>query len=129
MRKTTFGIPFACFALAIFASGCGGAGGDLPELVPVTGQVTKGGQPVEGASVTFTPEKGGLSGGMTDAEGRFELYYTVDHKGAVIGKHVVKVSKMEGEAGDETIPAEFNENSTLTKEVTKEGPNDFKIEI
>ena len=121
----------ARLALIALLAGCGGGGlGDLPELALVTGQVTQGGKPVEGATVTFVPEgDGSLSNGMTDAEGRFELYYSEEHKGAVPGKHTVRISKFEGEAGEELIPTKYNEESTLTKEVTKEGPNDFKFEL
>ncbi len=118
----------ACIALGALFVGCGESS-EIPELAPVTGRVTKGGKPVEGARVTFQPETGPSSGGITDAEGRFELYYSADQKGAVPGKHTVKISKMSGEAGDETIPAKFNENSTLSKEVTKSGLNDFDLKI
>ena len=110
-------------------SGCGEAGPEIPDLVPATGVVTKGGKPISDAIVTFWPEKGGQSVGNTDAEGRFELKYMGTTPGAVIGKHTIKISKMSGEAGDELIPRQFNDASKLSKEVTKPGPNEFKFEI
>src|SRR5512138_20654 len=93
---------FGGLALLALVAGCGGSGaGDLPELAEVTGRVTMAGQPLEGAIVVFEPRQGGsLSTGVTDADGRFELIYSQDHKGAVPGQHTVKVSKMDGEAGD-----------------------------
>ncbi len=121
-------VLFACIVLTFLFVGCGESL-DVPDLAPVTGRVTQAGKPVDGANVTFLPETGPSSGGMTDADGKFELDYSPNHKGAVPGKHTVKISKMSGEAGDETIPAKFNEQSTLTKQVTKEGPNNFDIAI
>lgn len=122
-------ILFVCATLVAIGPGCSNTANDVPELAPVTGTVTMGGKPLEGAQVTFTPQTGGLSGGTTDATGRFELYYKADLKGAVPGKHTIKISKMEGEAVKELVPAKYNEQSTLTEEVKKEGPNDFKFEL
>jgi hypothetical protein len=111
-------------------TGCGDSGPPIPELAPVTGTVTQGGKPLEGASVSFWPSgKGSPSVGATDAQGKFELKYGGKTAGAPIGTHTVRISKMTGEAGDELIPAKHNENSKLTKEVKKDGPNDFKIEL
>ncbi len=114
-----------------FLAGCGGdSGPPIPDLAPTTGTVTLGGKPLEGASVAFWPEgKGSPSVSSTDAEGRFELKYGGKVAGAPIGKHTVRISKMKEEAGDELIPAKYNDNSKLTQEVTKDGPNDFKIEL
>ena len=119
----------ATLALIVLA-GCGESGPPIPELAPVTGTVTQGGKPLEGASVSFWPEgKGSPSISATDAEGRFELKYGGKADGAPLGKHTVRISKMKEEAGNELIPAKYNERSTITKDVTKEGPNDFKIEL
>jgi hypothetical protein len=119
----------SCLAATLLA-GCSGAEAVLPELVPVTGVVTKGGQPVAGAVVTFEPQReGSLSVGATDATGHFELTYLREYKGAVPGPHLVRISKMEGEAGAELIPAKFNEKSKVTCEVTATAPNEFQFEI
>jgi hypothetical protein len=117
-----------CSVLTLNLTGCGGGASDLPDLAPVTGTVTQGGQPLEGATVVFEPEKGAPSIGATDATGRYELYYH-DLKGAIPGKHTVRISKLDGEAGPETVPARFNAQSTITKEVSATEPNDIKIEI
>jgi len=122
-------LSVAVVVTSAVSSGCGSGGPPVPELVPATGVVTKGGQPVVDAIVTFWPEKGAQSVGNTDAEGRFELKYMGTTPGAVPGKHSVKISKMSGEAGEELIPRQFNDASKLTKEVTKPGPNEFKFEI
>jgi hypothetical protein len=115
-------------ALAMAVIGCGG-GADLPELVPVSGKVTLDGQPVAEARVSFEPEKGAMSSGRTDAEGHFEVYYAGANKGAIVGKHKVKISKMDGEAGSELIPPQFNEKTTLSQEVSKAGPNEFTFDL
>lgn len=122
---------FSAAAVVVMAglSGCGEAAPEIPELAPATGVVTKGGKPLADAIVTFWPEKGASSVGNTDAEGRFELKYLGTTPGAVIGKHIVKISKMTGEAGDELVPRQFNDASKVSKEVTKPGPNEFKFEI
>ncbi|MFV0444043.1 MAG: carboxypeptidase regulatory-like domain-containing protein [Planctomycetaceae bacterium] len=111
-------------------SGCGG-GSDptLPTLVPVTGVVLQQGQPLTGAIVTFEPLAGSLSSGATNEEGRFELQYSADLLGAVPGMHTVRISKMNGEAGDELIPRKFNEKSQIQREVTAEATNEFQFEI
>jgi len=115
-------------ALLVFVVGC--AGGDVPNLAKdVTGRVTLNGQPVADAVVLFEPQSGRPSSGKTDADGRFVLYYSETHTGAVPGQHIVRVSKMEEEAGQELIPERYNFGSTLTETVTMDGPNDFTIEL
>jgi hypothetical protein len=122
----------ACLAALISAClmGCGGgAPDDLPELVSVTGTVTMDGAPVEGAQVVFEPEKGPAASGMTNATGKFELYTGSGHAGAVPGIHMVRISKMEGDAGSELIPARYNINSEMARNVDAPGPNEIKIEL
>ena len=65
-----------------------------PALAPVKGKVTHAGQPVAGANVMFQPETGIASGGVTGADGRFELQTPNDRRpGAVPGKHLVSILK------------------------------------
>lgn len=116
--------------LAGLLSGCGrGVDPTIPELVPVTGVVMQGGKPVAGVVVTFEPEAGSLSAGATNDQGMFELRYSRDKMGAVPGNHRVRLSKLNGEAGDETIPRRFNEKSQIQREVSKAGENSFTFEI
>ncbi len=76
--------------LVIFAGGCDNG----PRVVPVKGVVMRGGQPFKASLiVTFYPESGGRpSTGVTDAEGRFELKFDKDTKGAAVGTHKVVVA-------------------------------------
>ncbi|MCC9609156.1 carboxypeptidase-like regulatory domain-containing protein [Blastopirellula sp. JC732] len=88
----------AILALAS-AAGCGSSRSDLPDLVNVTGKITVDGKQVPGLRVVFEPEFGRRSVGMTNESGEFYLEYLTQIKGAVPGKHTVKVT-WEGEATD-----------------------------
>jgi hypothetical protein len=79
-------LPFALLLLI----GCGGN----PKVVAVKGTVTRGGQPFKSRlSLTFYPENGGRpSTADSDVDGRFELKFDRDTRGAVVGKHKVVVA-------------------------------------
>jgi hypothetical protein len=85
--------------LLLFAAGCSGAGAEdpnWPARTPVTGEVLYKGQPVEGATVIFSPTENGYPGiARTDAEGRFELQTFRPGDGAVPGLFQVAVRKVE----------------------------------
>ncbi|WP_254506716.1 Ig-like domain-containing protein [Anatilimnocola floriformis] len=72
--------------LAVTCIGCGRS-----DVVPVSGTVVRGGQPVPNVVVWFTPAEGRPSWALTDSNGHFELEYNREHKGAKVGKHVVTV--------------------------------------
>lgn len=123
-----------CSTLAFVAALCallGGCGGG-PELGTVTGTVTLGGKPLEGALVSFAPQNGRPSSDTTDAAGHYELQYTIDKPGAMIGSHSVSIStstmREDGTITAERVPAKFNTQSTLKREV-KSGENVFDFEI
>lgn len=119
-------------------SGCLGDGSDpLPDLYEVTGIVTLDGQPLEGAKVVFEPEevreKGRrrASSGTTGADGTYQLNYNSNASGATRGKHKVMIFKMPNdsdEAGEQLIPAKYNEKTELTAEVT-EGDNKIDFDL
>ena len=90
-----------CFAtLAIIGLlGCGGSSG--PARAQVSGKVTLGGKPLEGASVYFASSDGKFVGfGKTGADGTYRLA-----QGAVPGPNKIFISKIEGE-----LPAGFDDN-------------------
>lgn len=75
-----------------------GCGGDhRPARVPVSGVVTMGGDPVEGALVTFMPKtpEGEAATGTTDASGKYVLTTFERADGAVPAEYSVKVAKYE----------------------------------
>jgi hypothetical protein len=124
----------------------------------VSGTVTLDGQPLENALVTFTPEGGGRgASGVTDASGKY-LLATAGQAGAVPGTHRVTVTTLnQGQATNmadvpsdseaymkqatgvdtsaydkaetqEKIPAKYNTESTLVKEVTA-GTNVIDLQL
>ena len=70
--------------------GCSKASG--PQVVRVNGTVTYQGKPVANLLVTFMPTQGRPSHATTDANGHFDLQYTGEEKGAVVGRHTAWVS-------------------------------------
>lgn len=69
-----------------------------PKFYPATGTVTYEGKPVDGAMVTFTPEKGSTGSSTTDAAGKFTIM-SDGKPGAVVGTHKVTVAKSSMAAG------------------------------
>ena|SRR6476659_431010 len=74
--------------------GCSGG----PKFAPVSGVVKLDGQPYGNAVISFqpigtdaNPEPGRGSSAYTDANGRFELLTDDARKGAVVGKHRVRI--------------------------------------
>ena len=98
-------IPAAC---SLAALGCGGSGGRTNlKVVPVTGKVTLGGEPLADATLTFYYEgqipEGYLGpGAVTMADGTFEAI-TGTQKGAMAGTYKVTVSKLVGPDGKPVI--------------------------
>lgn len=83
-----------CAAVLATAAGCGKKGRKL-DLVPVTGKITLEGQPVEGATVTFSPKgKGNAAAAITGKDGTYRLK-TFDQEGAEPGSYDVSVTKID----------------------------------
>jgi len=76
--------------------GCGRQAG-VEGVIKVTGTVTYQGKPVDGASVTFSPDSatGRAASGRTDASGRFELTTLNAGDGVLAGSYKVAISKIE----------------------------------
>lgn len=129
-------------------SGCSKKGGLAP-LADVTGTITLDGQPAPGVLVEFNPQLTPLvassganqgkppvagSTGLTNAEGKFSLQYDKQRAGAVLGSHVVRVSKLpaydpeDKPAAPDPIPPQYNIASTITFDV-KEGPNTYNLDV
>lgn len=123
---------FACNLLVglLLITGCDKSTG--PELGQVKGRVTLNGQPLEGARIIFWPGEGRPSVATTDGAGRYELRYTTNQNGALVGNHQVRISTAiplpDDTTAKEVVPAEFNTNSTLVREV-KLGRNEYDFDI
>jgi hypothetical protein len=81
--------------VACGAIGCGQSG---PATSAVSGKVVLSGKPVEGATVTFVPEKGAPAMATTDASGEFRI------DRAVRGTSRVTITKVSG-GGPAGMPA------------------------
>ncbi|PQO44558.1 carboxypeptidase regulatory-like domain-containing protein [Blastopirellula marina] len=77
-------------ALCVATAGCFGSGG--ANIGQVEGTLLDNGKPVDGAKVTFYPIGGRPSSGSTDADGHFELKYSADTMGAMVGTHEVRIN-------------------------------------
>jgi len=120
-------------ALVAALAGCSSRPTGQPEIAPVTGTVTMDGQPLAGKSVVFESDRGVLSFGNTDAQGRYKLSYIRSARGAGLGRNVVRISTPTmgptSPMHQDSIPAIYNTASTLEAEVAK-GRNvfDFALE-
>jgi hypothetical protein len=148
MRRTSW-----LLAIPLLAIGCSG---DSFKLVPVSGRVTKNGEPLANVRVVFQPigseNPGPGSAGTTDADGRYTLVVSSQQfsgKGAVVGRHRVTIGSIlpgEGDkptdpevgspdgaplAGKELIPPQYNQDSTLTFDVPPGGTDkaDFDLKF
>ncbi|MEM9657433.1 MAG: hypothetical protein AAF961_03645 [Planctomycetota bacterium] len=99
MNKPHARLSTVLAALAVSA-GCGGSG---PDVVEVSGRITKGGQPVSHAVIQFYPEQGRPSAGRSDGDGRYapEFSQEISH-GVMPGKSKVTIQVVQ-ERIDEPI--------------------------
>jgi hypothetical protein len=115
-------------------SGCGESG---PEVASVEGTVKLDGQPLPDATVMFIPENGRPAAAMTDAGGHYVLTFTEGRKGAMPGKHKVRITTFreadeseEIEGQPEKVPMKYNAQTTLEFEVEagKKNIADFDLD-
>lgn len=120
--------------------GCRGQYGDLGK---VTGKVTLGGQPLEGALVMFSPVNGkSPSSGRTDATGTYTLVYTRTGtriiNGAEVGEHIITISTYQGANEDgepptpevpEKVPFKYRDGAELLKREVKRGNNSIDLAL
>lgn len=152
MHKYFKASGLTCLAL-LLQCGCGGS--DLPELGYVEGYVKLDGKPLPNVVLTFQPDKARPSYGRTDEDGWYELIYTDDNPGAVIGNHIVRISSADAAGGaeddgsyeenyedggsyedgeqpeesrGEKIPRKYNRDSELARDV-KAGDNEFNFDL
>ena len=83
---------------SLLLAGCGGSG---ENLAPVQGTVTLDDKPLADAMVEFELDpgdnvyqktSGSISRGKTDANGRYTLKFTYKEEGALVGKHIVRIT-------------------------------------
>jgi hypothetical protein len=125
---------FLLFLVLLPAGGCGGDS----SVVRVTGTIRHDGKPVANLFLTFVPESGRSSWGVTDEEGHYKLSYDRKHEGAVRGMHRIYVQfrprdpqqEMALKQGKQTLPPDVeailakygNPDSTpLRREIDRDG--------
>jgi hypothetical protein len=111
--------------LVLLLTGCEQTG---PEVAPVKGRVTLDGRPLANAVVQFQPDEGKRpSGGGTDENGDYQVYYKRGMSGARVGQHTVRIlAQVEPQAP--VIPDRYNKQSELRAEV-KPGPNEINFDL
>ena len=142
-------IRLSLCALIAVAGGCGGSG---PNYAPVSGVVTLDGKPFNDGVVVFLPKAtsenpnpGRSSAGETNDKGQFVLKTDDLKNGAVVGKHLVKIStrgpvmQFDPATGSpdtappnvkrDLIPAEWNTMSEKEFEVPPGGTNKANFDI
>ena len=103
-------------------------------LVGVNCRVVRGGEAVADVEVKFIPEKffgSAISGGSgkSDATGSVEIRTEgISFPGLAPGFYRVELSKKDG-AGTETMPAKYNQNSTLGYQISTRMKGQLRIEI
>ena len=118
-------------------SGCGESG---PQLVQVSGVITLDGTPVPQLGVQFSPafEKASPAYGVTDADGRYQLLYSADRKGAMPGTYIVELQALEpqfDEAGNRVgpppvkLPKKYDSSGSLSAEVNSGESNTVNFEL
>jgi len=123
----------ASFVVMVLVVGCAPPEVDLPDLATVTGTVTMGGEPLENVSVEFTSANGQAASGATDANGKYELTYSGDVKGAELGENTVRITTILDHPTPpdykDPVPAKYNEATEL-KVTVEAGANthDFALE-
>lgn len=148
MRKVMLLI---CSLLICVQLGCGKSG--LNGTIPTTGKITYKSQPIEGATVVFSPiGEGRSASGLTDAQGNFKLTTLMANDGALEGKYKVYVMKTttDGKTNmtpdearatlksakptvlkrEEGLPVKYKTDAGgLSAEVTSSGKNDFPFDL
>lgn len=109
----------------------------------VSGEVTLGGKPIDDGIIMFAPADGQATGdGAQIVKGK---YLIPKDKGLNPGKYKVSIYAGNGNSGEgdaspdsphagkrlpkERVPAEFNEQTKVVKEVVAGGPNKFDFAI
>ena len=105
-----------------------GCGGNHPQLAVVRGTVTLDSRPLVGATVVFQPLEGKVSRAVTDGQGKYELTYLRDIKGARLGAHKVAITTADEHSPRELLPARYNKQTTLTAQV-ESGSNELDFDL
>lgn len=139
LRRVLSGSLLVSLLSFSFLAGCGAPTGDR---VPLAGEVTLDGQPLDRGSIEFHPDgEGTITGGMI-LDGKFEI---PANQGAEPGKYIVRIfssgdsiaPEPDGPPGpegqdqisEERIPAKYNKETELRAEIGDEGAESLRFEV
>jgi hypothetical protein len=111
-------------AVLLVVAGCNSSG---VQLGTVTGKVTKNGKPQPKITIFLTPEGGGRpSEGLTNENGEYQMVYTRDLMGALVGKQRLTISTAAKFKNNDMIPG----TQLVSKEVeVNSGSNIFDVDL
>jgi hypothetical protein len=140
-RAMVFAAPSICIAVIALSSCCGCGNKDEFEIAPVSGAITLNGRPLVDARIGFEPMaiNGSLAGGSgsygtTDSQGTFQLATVTGRRGAIVGRHRVWIRTIKLNANgkvisQETLPREYNDDTTLSFDVSAGGTDQANFAI
>lgn len=95
-----------------------------PKLVPVEGQVTLDGKPLEFGSIQVIPVTGRPAFSELDSQGRFKLW-TDDKEGCATGTHIVAIASLQFINDNLTkrhAPQKYDNGITSDMKITVDAP-------
>jgi len=100
-----------------------------PEVVPVSGRVTRKGEPISGVTVYFRPDdiKAPVYLGGTGEDGGFTLMSVYSKFGVVPGEYKVSFGTPEGSAGGKMLPGKLIGSSSPWRVTVPK--SELKIEL
>ena len=127
---------YGLLLLTLCLVGCGG-GDDGPKTVTVSGQVTFASKPLADGEITFVAADGkGRSDAGRISAGQYSFESTLGpRKVEILSWQQIKGASEKLESGEEAfearqiIPAKYNEETTLTADVTESGENEFDFPL
>lgn len=129
MIRISWCVPFLVVCLAF--SACN-RGRPEPKRYPVSGTVTLDGQPLAEGLITFKTIATGAIESIDIKDGKFAGRAEPGDRRVEVYFFRMKTQDIDGmktEIKENVIPARYNTESTLTKNVAPDGPNQFTFEL
>lgn len=119
--------------LMLLVAALAGCGDGRPTRVPISGQVTIDGAPLQFGSVLFVPASGRSAGGSLDKDGRYFLSCFEKGDGAMVGDYRVAITGSE-QLGETAVrwhaPKKYKDAATSELTATVDGPKeDMNFEL
>jgi len=117
--------------------GCSGNSVDPVKRVKVSGTVTLDGKKVSAGNITFDAQNGQPPASLNILDGKYEglapvgknkVMITATRKASAREKKASDGPGYDPNADENYLPSRYNTDSTITREVTEAGPNEFNFE-